>query len=99
MTSLFVKLLELTLSSSLRLLLTLYAGLFVVLSLTELGKDATLLALSLESTKCAIESLVFLNSNFCHSIVTPFALQRDYTLKIFYLVIISQFPSFVKSFF
>ena len=72
-----VKLLILSLSCSLRLLLTLYAGLLIMLSLTKLGKNTRLLALSLETTKCAVESFIFLNSNFCHHYFPPFALQRD----------------------
>ena len=60
------KLLELALSCSLSLLLTLYAGLLIVLSLTKLGQNAGLNTLSLETTKCVVESLVFFNSDFCH---------------------------------
>ena len=71
------KLLILSLSSSLRLLLTLYAGLLIMLSLTKLGKNAGLLALSLKTTKCTIKSLIFFYSNFCHHYFPPFALQRD----------------------
>ena len=71
------KLLILSLSSSLRLLLTLYAGLLIMLSLTKLGKNAGLLALSLETTKCTVESLIFFYSYFCHHYFPPFALQRD----------------------
>ena len=77
---LYQKLLKLTLSSCFSLLLALYAGLFVVLSLTKLGKYTALLALSLESTKRTVESLIFLNSDLSHSIFTPFALQRDNSL-------------------
>ena len=60
------KLLILALSCSLSLLLTLNAGLLVMLSLTKLGKNTGLLALSLETTKCAIESLILFNSDLCH---------------------------------
>ena len=60
------KLLILAFSGSLRLLLALYAGLLIMLSLTELGKNTGLNALSLETTKSVIESLIFFNSNFCH---------------------------------
>ena len=71
------KLLELTLSSCLSLLLTLYAGLLVVLSLTKLGQDTGLYALSLETTKRVVKSFVFFYSDFSHFISPPFALQRD----------------------
>ena len=71
------KLLILAFSGSLRLLLALYAGLLIMLSLTKLGKNAGLLALSLKTTKRAVESLIFFYSNFCHHYFPPFALQRD----------------------
>ena len=72
------KLLILALSSCLRLLLALYAGLLIMLSLTKLCKSSVLSDLSLETTKRAIESLVFFYSDLCHfSIFPPFALQRE----------------------
>jgi len=49
-----IGLLVLTLSCSFRLLLTLYAGLFIVLSLTELCEYAASCALSLKSAKSAV---------------------------------------------
>ena len=75
-------LLILTLSSSLRLLLALYAGLLIMLSLTKLGKNTALLALSLETTKCAIESLVFFNSDLSHFLYPPLRFAKRITLKI-----------------
>ena len=75
--SCFYELLILSLSSSLRLLLTLNAGLLIMLSLTKLGKYTGLLALSLETTKCTIESLILFYLNLCHLHSPPFALQRD----------------------
>ncbi len=72
-----MKLLILALSCSLSLLLTLNAGLLVMLSLTKLGHNTGLYALSLETTKRIVESLILFNSNFCHLNSPPFALQRD----------------------
>ena len=62
----FIKLLILALSSCLRLLLTLYAGLLVALSLAKLGKNTGLYALSLKTTKRAVKSFIFFYSDFCH---------------------------------
>ena len=76
-----IKLLILALSCSLRLLLALYAGLFIMLSLTELGKNARLYALSLKTTKRAIESFILFYSDFCHLYVPPLAVQRDIISK------------------
>mgnify|MGYP004674056367 CR=1 FL=1 len=67
------KLLVLTLSCSFGLLLSLYAGFFVALSLAELCLDTRTLALSLETTKCAVKRLIFLNSDFSHFLFPPFA--------------------------
>ena len=52
-------LLELSLTGCLRLLLTLYAGLLVMLSLTNLLLDAGLGAISLKSAKGAVQRLIF----------------------------------------
>ena len=82
-----LKLLILALSSCLRLLLTLYAGLLVALSLAKLGKYTGLNALSFKTTKCAIKSFVFFYSDFCHLYFPPFAVQRD-KISNFYLYII-----------
>ena len=71
------KLLILAFSGSLRLLLALYAGLLIMLSLTKLGQNARLNALSFETTKRVIESFILFYSDFCHLISPPFALQRD----------------------
>ncbi len=60
------KLLILTLSSSLSLLLALYAGLLIMLSFAKLGQNTGLNALSLETAKCVVKSLIFLNSDFSH---------------------------------
>ena len=72
----------LALSCCLRLLLALYAGLFVMLSLAEFGKNTRLYALSLKTTKRAVKSFIFFYSDFCHSYIPPFALQRDQNLII-----------------
>ena len=60
------KLLVLSLACSLRLLLTLYAGLFVVLSLTKLGKDSRTSTLTLKATERAVKRLALFYFNFCH---------------------------------
>ena len=78
----FIKLLILALSSCLRLLLTLYAGLLVALSLAELGENAGLNALSLKTTKCTVESLVFFYSDFCHLYFPSLRFAKRYNLKI-----------------
>ena len=76
------KLLILAFSGSLRLLLALYAGLLIMLSLTELGKNTGLNALSLETTKRAIESLIFFYSNFSHLYFPSLRFAKRYNLKI-----------------
>ena len=80
-----IKLLKLTLSCSLSLLLALNAGLFVMLSLTKLGKNTGLYALSLETTKRVIESLVLFNSDFCHLYFPSPRLAKRYYLNFFVL--------------
>ena len=90
-----IKLLKLALSCSLSLLLTLYAGLLVMLSLAKLGHDTGLNALSLETTKCIIKSLIFFYSNFCHLISLP-SLCKEIKSQIFYSIIIRYFFQFVN---
>ena len=92
------KLLILALSCSFGLLLALYAGLLVVLSLTKLCKNAGLCALSLETTKRTVKSLVVLNSDFCHLFPLP-SLCKEIKSHIFYYIIIYETNSFVKGFF
>ena len=65
-TSFKFQLLILALASCLRLLFTLYAGLLVALSLTELAKNTGLNALSLKTTKRAVESFILFYSDLCH---------------------------------
>ena len=60
------QLIVLTLSGSFRLLLPLYAGLLVMLSLTNLLLDTILRTVSLESAKCAVQSLILFHDNVCH---------------------------------
>ena len=60
------QLFELALSRSFGLLLTLYAGLLVVLSLTELCKYSGTCTLTLKPTKGAVEIFAFLDSYLCH---------------------------------
>ena len=54
---------ELSLASSLGLLLTFYARLLVVLSLTNLLLDTGLSAVSLEPTKGTVQRLIFFYDN------------------------------------
>ncbi len=71
-----IELLELTLSCCLRLLLSLYAGLFIAFSFAKLGLDTGSLALTLEATERTIKRLVLFYSNFCHcsvSLPSPYA--------------------------
>ena len=57
------QLVVLPLSCSFGLLLTLYAGLLVVFSLTDFLLDARLCAASLETTQSAVQSLILFNNN------------------------------------
>ena len=73
----FTFLLKLALSSCLSLLLTLNAGLFVMLSLAKLGKNTGLYALSFKATKCIVKSFIFFYSNFCHLYIPPLEQSRE----------------------
>ena len=75
--SAFCCLLILALASRLSFLFALYAGLFIVLSLTELGKHTRLYALSFKTTERAVERFVFLNSDFSPSLSLPSLSARD----------------------
>ena len=68
-------LLILSLACSLRLLLALYAGLFIVLSLTKLGEDSRTSTLTLKTTECAVKRLAVFYLYFCHFFFPPLALQ------------------------
>ena len=70
------ELLILSLACSFGLLLALYAGLFVVLSLTKLGKDSRTSTLTLETTERAVKRLALFYFNFCHLFFPPLALKR-----------------------
>ena len=70
------KLLILALSCSLRLLLALYAGLFVAFSLAELCQGPRACDLTLKATECAVQRLAFLDSNFCHFLSLPPLVQQ-----------------------
>ena len=63
----------LSLSCCFRLLLALYAGLFIVLSLTELCEYTGACTLLLEATKSVIKRFAFSELNFCHFIFPPLA--------------------------
>ena len=78
------KLLKLTLSSCFSLLLALYAGLLVALSLTKLGQYAGLNALSFKTTKSAVESFVFFYSDFCHFLFSLPPLCKETKSQYFY---------------
>ena len=54
------------LSCCLRLFLTLYAGLFIMLSFAELCEYTGSCTLTLKTAKSTVKSFAFLNSNFCH---------------------------------
>ena len=69
------ELLILSLACSFGLLLALYAGLFVVLSLTKLGKDSRTSTLTLETTERAVKRLALFYFNFCHLFFPPLALK------------------------
>ncbi len=64
----------LSLSGGFGFLLSLYAGLLVVLSLSDLGENAGLSALSFESSQSTIQGFVFLDADFCHLVFPPSAL-------------------------
>jgi flagellar biosynthesis protein FliP len=59
-------LLILALACSFRLLLTLYAGLFVMLSLAKFGKNAGSGALTLKATQSTVEGFALFQLYFCH---------------------------------
>ena len=64
-------LLILALSGSLGLLLALYAGLLIMLSLTKLGQNAGFGTLTLEATERAIQRLILFYSDFSHFFSLP----------------------------
>ena len=76
------KLLILAFSGSLRLLLALYAGLLIMLSLTELGKNTGLYALSLKTTTRTVKSFILFYSNLCHLYFPSLRFAKRYNLKI-----------------
>ena len=67
------RLVVLPLSCSFGLLLTLYAGLLVVFSLTDFLLDARLCAASLETTQSAVQSLILFYDNARHFFYPPFS--------------------------
>ena len=83
------KLLILAFSGSLRLLLALYAGLLIMLSLTELGKNAGLNTLSLKTTKRAIKCFILFYSDFCHLYFPSLRFAKRYNLIIFTKIVYS----------
>ena len=61
----------LPLASGFRLLLALYAGLFVMFALTNLGQNTSTRALPLKTLKSAFQRLVFVDMNFRHLFSLP----------------------------
>lgn len=61
----------LVLTSGLRLLATLHAGAFIMLSLANLGDNACLSAATLETFQCAIDGFAFLDMNLRHLYFPP----------------------------
>ncbi len=59
------------LSCSFRLLLAFNAGLFVMLSLSELREYTASCTLSLKSAECAVYRFIILNNDFCHLVIPP----------------------------
>ena len=60
------ELLILALACSFGFLLTLYAGLFVMLSLAKFGKHTGACALTLKATQSTVEGFALLQLYFCH---------------------------------
>ena len=60
-----------SLSCSLCFLLTLYAGLFVMFTLSDFSHDACACTLTLKSSKSAFQRFVFAYSNFRHFLFPP----------------------------
>ena len=106
MTQLSFALIEtlLVLASSLRLLATLDAGAFIMLSLTDFGDDASLCTATLKTLQCAVDGLAVLHMNFRHLYFPPSAVSgsiQDTLRAIKYGVnndIIRMFPEVVKVF-
>ena len=61
----------LVLTSGLRLLATLHAGAFIMLSLANLGDNACLSAATLKTLQCAIDGFAFLDMNLRHLYFPP----------------------------
>jgi len=66
-----LELLILALASGFCLLLALYAGLLIALSLTEFSENTRSLTLSLKSAESAVQRFVFFYSYFCHIYPSP----------------------------
>ena len=61
----------LVLASSLRLLATLDAGAFIMLSLTDFSDDASLCTATLKTLQCAVDGLAVLNMDLRHLYFPP----------------------------
>ena len=73
-----IKLLELSLSCGLGLLLALYRGLLIVLSLAYLLEDTRLSALSLESSQSTVQRLIVFYTNFRHFLIPSQRPRQEY---------------------
>ena len=75
------ELLVLTLSGCFGLLFSLYAGLLIAFSLAKLGLNARSLALSFETTECAVKRFIFFYSDFCHPYSLPSLRRPRYSYR------------------
>lgn len=73
MLAVYRNLLIFALTSSFRLLLTLYRRLFIVFSLANFSDNAVFRTRSLEALQRSVQRLVLTNANFCHLHFPPFA--------------------------
>ncbi len=81
------KLFVLTLTSSFRLLLTLYRRLFISFSLTNFLNDTASCTLFLKSSQCTFEGFIIFNSDFSHLSSLPSAIRQGF-VSLRYLTII-----------
>lgn len=89
---------ELALSCCFRLLLALYAGLFVMLALAKFCLNAALEVRSLESAESAVNAFVLLNMDLCHLNFSLPCQRRNIAHLLSNEVIISKDSTIVNSF-
>ena len=85
----------LTLTSSFRLLFTLYRRLFISFSLTNFGDNAASCTLLLKSSECAFKRFVILNTDFSHLSSLPSAVRQGF-VSLRYRNIINHFHAFCQ---